>query len=111
DVVDIAALAGNEALVFLAHHAGADAFHTHVGPPSRSFTWPLLPSKRGRLIRVERSACRSLFRGLRDLHPRRRIQHRLDDVVVAGAAADIAFEFMAHGGLVELAAVTMHHVD
>ena len=29
DVVDVAAVAGDETLVFLAHHAGANAFNTH----------------------------------------------------------------------------------
>src|SRR5579871_766881 len=36
---------------------------------------------------------------------------RLDDVVVAGAAADIAFELFADGVLVELVALAAHDVD
>src|SRR5215472_12709200 len=53
----------------------------------------------------------ALFCRLRDLHPARGIQYRLDDVVVAGAAADVAFELVAHGGLVELSAMAAHDVD
>ncbi len=30
DIVDIAALAGDETLVFLAHHASANTFYTHI---------------------------------------------------------------------------------
>src|SRR5664279_6504649 len=52
-----------------------------------------------------------LFGGLGDLHARGGIEHRLDDVVVAGAAADIAFELLAHRGLVELTAMTLHDID
>src|SRR5262249_23921452 len=40
-----------------------------------------------------------------------RIQHGLDDVVVAGAAADIALELVAYRRLVELAAIAMYDVD
>ena len=43
DVVGVPALAGDEALVFLADDAGADAFHTHGGFSSRSRSdraWP-----------------------------------------------------------------------
>ena len=57
------------------------------------------------------SLARRLFGRLRDLHASGRIQHRFDDVVVAGAAADVAFELMADGGLVELAAMAVHDVD
>src|SRR5579863_9688830 len=52
-----------------------------------------------------------LFRGLRNLHAAGGIKHRLDDVVVTGAAADIAFQFVPDGRLVELAAVAMDDVD
>src|SRR5262249_60043322 len=48
---------------------------------------------------------------LRDLHAAGRVQHGLDDVVVTGAAADIALELVAHGRLVELAAIAMDNVD
>src|SRR5690242_19786906 len=77
------------------------------------FAWPQRPSTRGSvLIEAKYSNSQSLkpyglrlFRGLRDLHPPGGIQHRLDDVVVAGAAADVAFELVADGGLVELPAM------
>src|SRR5581483_12013953 len=36
DIVDVTALARDETLVFLAHHAGANAFNTHVSSPCRS---------------------------------------------------------------------------
>src|SRR5262249_58186907 len=36
---------------------------------------------------------------------------RLHDVVVAGAAADVAFELMADGLLVEVVALAVHDVD
>src|SRR5262245_42497757 len=35
----------------------------------------------------------------------------LDDVVVAGAAAEVAFELMANGGIVEVVALAVDHVD
>jgi hypothetical protein len=35
----------------------------------------------------------------------------LDDVVIAGAAAKIAFELFAHGAFVEVMALAAHHVD
>src|SRR6266550_6716286 len=53
----------------------------------------------------------ALFRGLRNLHAGGRIEHRFDDVVVAGAAADVAFQLVADGGLVELAAVPVDDID
>src|SRR5262245_49177221 len=36
---------------------------------------------------------------------------RLDDVVVAGAAADVAFELVPDGLVVEVVALAVHHVD
>ncbi|MGY4282914.1 hypothetical protein ACVWXO_002134 [Bradyrhizobium sp. LM2.7] len=50
-------------------------------------------------------------RRLRNLHASGRIQHGFDDVVVTGAAADIAFELVADGRLVELATMAVHDVD
>src|SRR5262245_4279773 len=35
---------------------------------------------------------------------------RLDDIVVAGAAAEIAFELMTDGGIVEVVALAVDHV-
>src|SRR5258707_5851355 len=52
-----------------------------------------------------------LFSGLRDLHAAGRIEHRFDDVVVTGAAADVAFQLVPDGGLVELAAIAVHDID
>src|SRR5215472_16693071 len=57
-----------------------------------------------------------LFGRLRDLHAAGGVEHRLDDVVIAGAAADIAFELVPDGGFVELAAgslrmMAMHDID
>src|SRR5579872_6101016 len=36
---------------------------------------------------------------------------RLDDVVIAGAAADVAFKLLADGAVVELVALAAHNVD
>src|SRR6476659_4531436 len=52
-----------------------------------------------------------LFRRLRNLHAPGRIEHRFDDIVVAGAAADVAFEFLPNGLFVEIAAVAVHTID
>src|ERR1700751_2289111 len=52
-----------------------------------------------------------LLSGLRDLHAAGRIEHRFDDVVVAGAAADIAFQLVPDGVFVELAAVAVDDID
>ena len=52
-----------------------------------------------------------LFRRLRDLHAGGRVEHRFDDIVIAGAAADIALELVAHRRLVELAAMAAYDVD
>src|SRR5258707_9439351 len=52
-----------------------------------------------------------LFGGLRDLHAAGRIEHRFDDVVVTGAAANVAFQLVPDGFLVELAAIAVHDID
>src|SRR6478736_7929682 len=70
--------------------------------------WPRCPSIAAAVILLVRGA---LFGRLRHFHAAGRIQHGLDDVVIARAAADVAFELLAHRGLVELAAVTVHDVD
>ena len=54
---------------------------------------------------------RQLFRRLRNLHASGGVEHRLDDIMVAGAAADIALELVPHGLFVEFAAMAMHDVD
>src|SRR4051812_16695941 len=57
----------------------------------------------------------SSFGRLRHLHPPGGVEHGLDDVVITGAATDIALELMAHGVLVEvprsLGCVALHNVD
>src|SRR6185437_575328 len=58
-----------------------------------------------------RDCTQRLFGRLRDLHAPGGIQHRLDDVVIAGAAADIAFELLPDGGLVELATMALDDID
>src|SRR5215475_12661486 len=92
DVVDVAAFAGDEPLVFLAHDAGANTFNTHADLPPGG-----LVGRRFHRSAFPNEAMPALFCRLRDLHPARGIQYRLDDVVVAGAAADVAFELVAHG--------------
>src|SRR3981189_830614 len=72
--------------------------------------FPPFPSKSGGLEWIDLVE-RRLFRRLRNLHAPGGIEHRLDDVVIAGAAADVAFELLPHGGLVEAAAVARHNVD
>src|SRR5450830_835773 len=52
-----------------------------------------------------------LFRRLRNLHAAGGVEHRFDDVVVAGAAADIALQLVPDGVLVELAAVAIDDID
>src|SRR6185437_9066266 len=37
--------------------------------------------------------------------------NRLDDIVVAGAAADVAFQLLANSAVVEVIALTAHHID
>ena len=71
DVVRVAAAAGDEALVLLADDARTDALLNHGAP-----------SLLGRLLEGRRAAGSG--------------HDRLDDVVVAGAAAEIALEPLAH---------------
>src|ERR1700751_3982231 len=77
-------------------------------PPGVSFAAASLEARRSGSMN-ERQAW--LFGGLRHLHARCCVQHRLDNVVVAGAAADIAFKLMAHGRFIELAAIAVDDVD
>lgn len=53
-IVGVFALAGDEPLVFLARHAGADAFHSHV---SNSSGWVLEKSRCG----LFRPGCRTVI--------------------------------------------------
>src|SRR3954471_17173584 len=52
DVVHVAALAGNETAVFLAHDACANAFNAHVLSSQPELLFPPFPSKRGLWISV-----------------------------------------------------------
>src|SRR5882757_196012 len=74
------------------------------------FCCPPFPSKFGGLEFSKRSSA-ALFRRLRNLHATGGVEHRLDDIMVASAAADIALQLMADGGLVEFAAVAVDDVD
>src|SRR3954465_15973587 len=100
DFVDVTALAGNETAVFLAHNACANAFNAHVLSSQPELLFP--PFRFETRCRIRKIAGRwRLFRRLRTLHAPGRIEYRFDDVVVAGAAADVAFEFLPNGLFVE----------
>src|ERR1700687_4357299 len=68
---------------------------------------------RSRFLNFESSglAGRELFRGLCDVHAAGGVEYRLDDIVVAGAAADIALKLVTEGVLVELVAVAVDDID
>ena len=107
DVVDVAALAGDETPVFLAHHACANAFNAHgLILPTGVFVCHFASKPA-----IEIGVGLAVFRRLRNLHAAGGIQHRLDDVVIAGAAADIAFQLLADGLFVEIAAMAVHDID
>ena len=55
--------------------------------------------------------CSWQFGHLRNRRAAGRVQHRFDDIVVAGAAADAAFQLVADGCLVQLVAVAVHDID
>src|ERR1700742_4708421 len=85
---------------------------TPIVPSLPEILFPPIPSNTAvaQFSQFSDFACSSFSR-LRNRHASRRIQHGLDDVVVAGASADIAFELVADGGLVEFAAMPLHDVD
>src|SRR6202040_1960677 len=56
-------------------------------------------------------ADQGLFRCLCNVHAAGGVEHRFDDIVVAGAAADIAFQLLPDGVLVEVAAVPVDDID
>src|SRR3954453_20666496 len=56
DVVDVAALAGNETLVFLAHDARANAFNTHVWSSRPEFVLTALSLKAAAIVLISRRA-------------------------------------------------------
>src|SRR5712671_1632463 len=68
DIVDVAALAGNETAVFLAHDACANAFNAHVLSSQPELLFPPFPSKGGGLEfrvvagRGYSAACESFMR-------------------------------------------------
>src|ERR1700733_4384243 len=53
----------------------------------------------------------ALFGGLRDLHAAGGVEHGFDDVVIAGAAADVALELLAQRHLVEIRSMAVDDVD
>src|SRR4051812_26621209 len=78
-------------------------------PPNRSYCFRHF--HRNAVLNSKTGSLRRLFRPLRHLHAPGRIEHRLDDVVVAGATADVAFQLVPDGFLVELAIVAVHNID
>src|SRR6476660_3878519 len=100
DVVDVTAFTGDETLIFLAQHACANALDTHRISPCRTAHLREALARRPQPVidfRNSRPAGRELFRGLCEMHAAGGVEHRLDDVVVAGAAADIALELVPDG--------------
>src|ERR1700712_1614369 len=79
-------------------------------PPNRSYCFRHFHRNAAVLNRGSGSL-RRVFGCLRNLHAAGRVEHRFDDVVVAGAAADIAFQLVPDGVLVELAAIAVEDVD
>ena len=93
DVVGVVAAPAEEAAILLAADRGSDAFECH-GRLSR-YAWR-------RLIRPRRPFA---------VHQRPRGGDRLDDVVVAGAAAEIAFQALADLLLGQALRMRVHQVD
>src|SRR4051812_17491373 len=79
-------------------------------PPNRSYCFRHF-HRNAAVLNSGSCGLRLLFGRLRDLHAAGGIENRFDDVVVAGAAADIAFQLLPDGGLVELAAIAVHDID
>src|SRR3954451_17277497 len=115
-VVDVTALAGDETAVFLAHNAGANTFNAHRISPCRAACSAQIETKapsNGRFLEIlsftpVRAAMSESFRCLREVHAAGGVEHRFDDIVIAGAAADVAFQLVPYGLLVKLAAVAVH---
>src|SRR5689334_14370973 len=78
-------------------------------PPDRSYCFRHF--HRNAVFNSKNAVLRLLFCRLRNLHTAGRIEHRFDDVVVPGAAADVAFQLVPDGRLVEVAAMAMHNID
>src|SRR6267378_945705 len=79
-------------------------------PPNRSYCFRRFHRNKA-VFECWSGGLRQLFSRLRNLHASGCIQHRLDDVVVPGAAADVAFQLVPDGCLVELAAIAVHDID
>src|SRR5262252_10588181 len=95
DVVGVVAFARDEALVLFAADRCTDSGRAHGDLLADAFARAPL----GLVL------CVSLRHGLgagRD---------GLDDVVVAGAAAEVALELVANGGIVKVVALAVDHVD
>src|SRR5438445_8421439 len=78
-------------------------------PPNRSYCFRHF--HRNAVLNEGSGGLRRLFGRLRDLHAAGRIEHRFDDVVVTGAAADVTLQLVPDGRLVELAAIAVHDID
>src|SRR5208337_4111283 len=119
DVVGVLALAGDETEVFLAAHRRADAGRAHgallpwnVTPTSMIPKKPAPDLIRGgprfsEKIMLQRKTA-ALFGGLGTRIARHRLGaggDRLDDIVIAGAAAQVALELLADGAVVEVVAL------
>src|SRR5260370_12281333 len=79
-------------------------------PPDRSYYFRRFHRNEA-VLYFGSGSLRRLFGRLRDLHAAGRIEHRFDDVVVAGAAADVAFQLVPDGGLVELTPIAVPEID
>src|ERR1700684_2330025 len=66
---------------------------------------------RYRNVRYRNRLVEALFSGLCDLHAAGGIEYRLDDVMIAGAAADIALELLAQRHLIEVRSMAFDDVD
>ena len=110
-------------MVFLAPDGCADAGRAHECLPALSPIAPhradrridrfsILPLARAGLHRAFNRAYSAAFAAAREAPwPARPGADRLDDVVVAGAAADIALELLADRVLVEVVALAIDDVD
>src|SRR5215467_2078341 len=128
DVVGVLALAGDEALIFLAPNRSADAGGGHGFPPRVScWTSVLILTRRPELGETRALLARSCFANL-TTQPKslscaaslRSLAHathgggarfyRSHDIVVAGAAAQVALKSLADGVLVEIGALPLRQV-
>src|ERR1700685_3069646 len=66
---------------------------------------------RYRNVRYRNRLVRALFSGLCDLHAAGGVEYRFDDVVIAGAAADIALKLLAQRHLIEVRSMAFDDID